>query len=180
MIDARVTERRRLRIECPPPVGMDERAKQRYPAGMKWMFILFALLAGAGMPMQAGINLRLRHALGDPVMAALVSFAVGTACLLAYAVAARLSLPPAGTLAGTPWWAWIGGALGAFFVFATIVLAGQLGAATTMAWLLAGQFLAALILDHFGLISFAMREVTWPRVAGVALIIAGAVLVNRY
>ncbi len=159
---------------------MDERAKHGYQKGMKWFFILFALLAGAGMPLQAGINLRLRHALGEPVMAALVSFAVGTVCLLAYAAAARTPLPPAGVLVGTPWWAWTGGALGAFFVFATIVLAGQLGAATTMAWLLAGQFLAALLLDHYGLVSFAMREITWPRVAGVALIIAGAVLVNRY
>ncbi|ADU64084.1 protein of unknown function DUF606 [Pseudodesulfovibrio aespoeensis Aspo-2] len=179
VIDALVTAGRRFRIEW-MRVPMDETGKRRYPAGMKWMFVLFALLAGAGMPLQAGINLRLRHALGEPVVAALVSFAVGTVCLLAYVVAARVELPPAGVAAGVPWWAWTGGALGAFFVFATIVLAGQLGAATTMAWLLAGQFLAALILDHFGLVSFALREVTWPRVAGVALIIAGAVLVNKY
>lgn len=179
VIDALVTAGRRFRIEsrC---VAMDERTKQRYPARMKWLFILLALLAGAGMPLQAGINLRLRHALGEPVAAALVSFAVGTLCLLAYVAAARTPLPIAGALSGTPWWAWTGGALGAFFVFATIVLAGQLGAATTMAWLLAGQFLAALLLDHFGLVSFTLREVTWPRVAGVALIIAGAVLVNKY
>lgn len=179
VIDALVTAGRRFRIEC-SRVAMDETEKRRYPAGMKWLFILFALLAGAGMPLQAGINLRLRHALGEPVMAALVSFAVGTVCLLAYVAATRTPLPVAGTLSGTPWWAWTGGALGAFFVFATIVLAGQLGAATTMAWLLAGQFLAALILDHYGLVSFALREVTWPRVGGVALIIAGAVLVNKY
>ena len=70
--------------------------------------------------------------------------------------------------------------LGAFFVTVTIILAANLGAATSMAWLLAGQFLAALILDHFGLVSYAVREVSWQRVAGVVLVIVGALLVNKH
>jgi transporter family-2 protein len=147
---------------------------------MKWMYVLFALVAGAGMPLQAGINLRLRQSLGEPVLAALVSFAVGTLCLLAYVLATRVPVPSLAATSGLPWWGWTGGALGAFFVFASIVLAGQLGAATTMAWLLAGQFLAALFLDHYGLVSFAVHPVSWQRVAGVALLVAGAMLVNRY
>ena len=147
---------------------------------MKWFYVIFALLAGAGMPLQAGINLRLRQSLGEPTLAALVSFAVGTLCLLAYVLAARVPIPALAATSDVPWWGWTGGALGAFFVFATIVLAGQLGAATTMAWLLAGQFLAALILDQYGLVSYAVHEVSWPRVLGVGLLIAGAVLVNKY
>nr|WP_321260937.1 DMT family transporter [uncultured Pseudodesulfovibrio sp.] len=79
-----------------------------------------------------------------------------------------------------PIWAWTGGALGAFFVFAIIILAGKLGAATMMAWLLAGQFIAALILDHYGLISFNVHTVSWQRIAGVFLLIIGATLINRY
>jgi transporter family-2 protein len=159
---------------------MDERAKQRYVAGMKWMYILLALVAGAGMPLQAGINMRLRQSLGGSTLAALVSFAVGTLCLLAYVLATRTPMPSAGSVSGVPWWGWTGGALGAFFVFSSIVLAAQLGAAATMAWLLAGQFLAALVLDHYGLVSFAVREVSWPRILGVGLLIAGALLVNKY
>lgn len=146
---------------------------------MKWMYVFFALLAGATMPLQAGINLRLRHALGDPVMAALISFAVGTMALAAYGVAMR-PIPTLAMAASAPWWAWIGGLLGAFFVSATIVLAGELGATTTMAWLLAGQFVAALILDHYGLVSFNVHAVSWPRICGVILLIVGAFLVNKY
>jgi transporter family-2 protein len=149
VIDAPVTTHRRFRFRSS---DMDERAKQRYVAGMKWMYILLAL----------------------------VSFAVGTLCLLAYVLATRVPMPPAGSVSGVPWWGWTGGALGAFFVFSSIVLAAQLGAAATMAWLLAGQFLAALVLDHYGLVSFAVREVSWPRILGVGLLIAGALLVNKY
>ena len=147
---------------------------------MKWIFIFLALVAGALMPLQAGINLRLRTALGDPIWATMASFAVGTVVLVFYALASRLPVPTLSMAATAPWWAWTGGALGAFFVFASIVLAGELGAATTMAWLLAGQFLAALILDHYGLVSFQVHQISWPRLLGVALLIFGAVLVNKY
>ena len=146
---------------------------------MKWLFVLLALVAGATMPLQAGINLRLRHALGDPFMAALVSFAVGTMALAAYGLATR-PMPTMAMFSGAPWWSWLGGFLGAFFVSITIILAAEIGATATMAWLLAGQFSAALILDHYGLISFSVREISWPRLLGVALLIFGAYLVNKY
>jgi len=146
---------------------------------MKWIFILLALVAGAAMPVQAGINLRLRYSLGDPVFAAFVSFAVGTAALAAYSFAAR-PVPTLAMASSAPWWAWTGGLLGAFFVSITIILAQQLGAASSMAWLLAGQFLAALTLDHYGLVSYAVHPVSWPRLAGVVLVVVGALLVNKY
>lgn len=131
------------------------------------------------MPVQAGINLRLKQALGDPVFAALVSFAVGTVALAVYSFTMR-PVPTVAMAASAPGWAWIGGVIGAFFVSASIVLAANLGAATSMAWLLAGQFLAALVLDHFGLIAYQVHEISLPRVIGVILLVIGAVLVNKY
>lgn len=146
---------------------------------MKWMYVFLALAAGATMPVQAGINLRLKHALGDPVFAALVSFSVGTAALAVYSFAMR-PMPTATMAASAPWWAWLGGLCGAFFVSVSIVLAANLGAATSMAWLLTGQFTAAVLLDHYGLIAFQVHEVSVPRLVGVALLVIGAVLVNKY
>ena len=146
---------------------------------MKWMYIIFGLVAGMTMPIQAGVNLRLRESLGDPVFAALVSFAVGAVVLGVYGFSLR-PVPTMGMASSAPWWSWTGGAIGAFFVFAIIVLAGKLGATSSMAWLLAGQFLAALVLDHFGLVGYAVHSVSWPRVAGVAFLIVGALLINKY
>ncbi len=140
---------------------------------------MLALVAGAAMPVQAGINLRLRYSLGDPVFAAFISFAVGTVALAVYSFATR-PVPSMAMATSAPWWAWAGGLLGAFFVSITIILAQQLGAASSMAWLLAGQFVAALVLDHYGLVSYAVHTVSWPRMVGVALVIAGALLMNKY
>ena len=147
---------------------------------MKWIYVCYALLAGAVLPIQAGVNLRLRGSLGDPIWAATVSFGVGTLALLIYGFASRTPLPTLSMVSTAPAWAWIGGIFGAFFVFSSIVLAGELGASTMMAWLLAGQFMAGLILDHYGLISFDVHAVSLPRILGVALIVVGAILVNKY
>ena len=147
---------------------------------MRPLIMLTALVAGALMPVQAGINARLREFLGDPVMASLVSFAVGTVTLLGFVLVARLPWPALAAAAGAPWWTWLGGALGAFFVAVSVILAFKLGATGLMAWIIAGQLMASVLLDHTGAIGFAVREASWQRLAGVLLLLCGAVLVNEY
>ena len=49
---------------------------------MKHILLLLAFGAGCCLPVQAGINTLLRRFLGEPMQAALVSFAVGTLALM--------------------------------------------------------------------------------------------------
>ncbi len=146
---------------------------------MRLFYLCLALIAGALMPVQAGINARLKMAVADPALAALISFAVGTMALGVYVLVLRIPWPAA-TLAGGPWWMWTGGFMGAFFVAVTIVLAIKLGAASMMAWLLAGQFVASLLLDHYGMIGYAVREISWPRILGAVLLMVGAILMEKF
>lgn len=146
---------------------------------MKWIFIILAVVVGAAMSMQAGINLRLRSFLGDPVLTAFVSFLVGAFFLGGLTFIQRTPLPPLAMVAQAPWWAWVGGALGAFVVASAVVLADQLGAAAMMAWIVAGQLLASVILDHWGMVGFAVREASPMRLLGAAMLVAGAFLVSR-
>jgi len=147
---------------------------------MRPMVLLIALVAGALMPVQAGVNARLREFVGDPVMASLVSFAVGTVVLLGYILVARIPWPGLAQAAQAPVWSWFGGALGAFFVAVSVILAFKLGATGLMAWIIAGQLVASVLLDHTGALGFAVREISWQRIAGVLLLLGGAVLVNEY
>jgi len=147
---------------------------------MRPMIMLTALVAGALMPVQAGVNARLREYLGDPIMASLVSFCVGTVTLLGFILVTRAPLPSLAMASAAPLWSWFGGALGAFFVAVTVILAFKLGATGLMAWIIAGQLIASIMLDHTGALGFAVREVSWQRLAGVALLLGGAVLVNEY
>jgi transporter family-2 protein len=143
-------------------------------------YVLLALAAGLCLPTQAGINAQLNLWARSPVLTAAISFAVGTAVLVVYALLQRLSLPPLAEAAGRPWWIWTGGALGAFFVAVAVVLVPRLGATTMLALILAGQMGGSLLLDHFGLLGYPLHPVSAGRLLGVALLAAGVVLIRLF
>jgi transporter family-2 protein len=143
------------------------------------LLVLLGLAAGSGIPVQASLNSALRQHLGRPEWATLVNFGVGFLAMAAVLLLQRVALPTAAQVARAPWWTWTGGALGAFFVFSTVVLTPRLGVATSLALILAGQLVSALLLDHAGALGLATREVTPGRLAGVVLLAAGVFLIQR-
>jgi transporter family-2 protein len=142
-----------------------------------WAFA--AVLMGAALPVQAGVNVRLRQILGDPLRASFVSFAVGSVFLLLLTLTAREPWPALSALARGPAWAWAGGLLGACFVVGTIVLVPRLGAAVTFALIVAGQMGISLAIDQFGLFGLARHPISLARIAGSGLLVVGVVLLRR-
>jgi transporter family-2 protein len=147
---------------------------------MVWLYLFVCLLAGALIPLQAGVNAQLTRWVGHPVTASLVSFAVGTLALFVYAAALRPQLPGMRALAAAPWWVWAGGLLGSVFVTAAAAFAPRLGAATFISVTIAGQVLVSILLDHFGALGFAARPVTPLRLFGALLLVAGVLLVRKF
>jgi transporter family-2 protein len=147
---------------------------------MVWVYLLVCLLAGALMPLQAGVNAQLARWVGHPVTASLVSFAVGTVVLFAYSAATRPPLPALDALAAAPWWVWAGGLFGSVFVTAAAAFAPRLGAATFISVTIAGQVLVSILLDHFGAVGFAARPVTPLRFLGALLLVGGVLLVRKF
>ena len=143
------------------------------------LFLLVAVLAGAMLPVQTGVNVQLRGLLGQPLAAALVSFVVGTLGLATVVAALRVPVPVGTAWERSAWWHWSGGLLGAAYIAMTVVLAPRLGAATLIAALVAGQMAASLIVDHYGWVGFAEHAVSPMRLAGAALIVVGVVLVRQ-
>ena len=139
-----------------------------------------ALVAGLSVPTQAGINAQLGLWTRSPVLASTISFAVGTLTLVIYSAVTRIPLPSLAAIGGHPWWIWTGGTLGAFFVTTTIILVPKLGATTMVALILAGQMVASLLLDHFGLLGYPLHPISLGRVAGVLLLCAGVWLIKYY
>lgn len=143
-------------------------------------YLLFALAAGAMLPIQFGINAQLAHWVESPVRASLISFVVGTLALLAVTLVAFRQLPSAERIGGAPWWIWVGGLFGAFYVLGSVVTAPKLGAVTLVALILAGQALSSLVVDHFGWVGFEEHPITPGRIAGVILLAAGVALVRLF
>lgn len=138
---------------------------------------LLAILAGAALPVQTGVNSTLRGTVGHPLWATIISFSVGAltvgVLLLILRVPAPIALPPLG-------WKWLGGALGVIYVCLSLVLAPRLGSASLVATVVAGQLVASLVLDHFGWLGFPQHLISLPRVAGALLLGIGAWMIGRY
>ena len=140
--------------------------------------VLLVFFAGGMVAIQAPTNAMLARAGGSPVLAALISFAVGTAALLlAWLVSgSRPGTAPFGSL---PWYAWVGGLYGAIFVAVAAYAAPKIGLASLITIGIAGQIAMALWLDHLGALGLPREPINLGRLLGAALVIAGVVLVRR-
>jgi bacterial/archaeal transporter family-2 protein len=147
---------------------------------MKWILAIVAAIAGTLLPTQAGINSQLARHLGHPLLAASVSFAIGTIALILYTVIFHISLPPLTQITKIPWYLWIGGLLGIVYLTTTIILAPLLGAATTIGLVVAGQMLASIFLDNFGWVGFPVHPLSFWRAIGAILLIVGVALIRRF
>lgn len=148
---------------------------------MTWLLLLpAALVAGMAAPTQFAINSQLRHVVGGPVLAAAISFLVGTVVLFVAVTAVSRAVPELGPIVSAPWWMYLGGLLGAFYVCASIVLTPRLGVATTIGMFLAGQVVASMIIDHLGLFGVPVQPANIPRILGAVLVIVGVAIVQRF
>ncbi len=138
-----------------------------------------AVLAGVSIVVQQLLNTNLRTALNSAAWSGFMSYFLGVICMVLLAMALRDPVPSVGTMARIPWWAWSGGLFGAIFIALAIYLVPQLGAATFIALLVAGQMLASVAGDHFGVLGLAQRSVDLPRIIGVALLVGGVILIRR-
>lgn len=142
-----------------------------------WLPILLTLLAGIGVAVQAPTNAVLARTAESTLLAALISFGVGTVAIaIAWAATDRTS--PA-VLRDAPTWAWLGGIYGAIYVATAAYAVPRLGVATMLMIAIGGQLAAAVVIDHFGLFGLRPQPVSVSRVAGLMLVFAGVVLVRR-
>lgn len=140
--------------------------------------VLLAAGAGVLVGMQAPINSRLGRAVGS-VQAASISFLVGTIALLLIAALAHGGLGTYSKAAGAPWWALIGGLLGAVYVTVAILTVRTLGASGLTAAVITGQLVISVTIDRFGLLGIARQPIGAQRILGLVLLVAGVVLVVR-
>jgi bacterial/archaeal transporter family-2 protein len=144
-------------------------------------YLLLAFVAGGMVAFQAGVNAQLGHWVESPVRAAFVSFLVGTIALAIVAtMVVRKSFPSLSRLGDAPWWVWIGGLLGAFYVGVAIITAPKLGAATLIAAVIAGQTVTSVVIDQYGWVGFKEHHLSPGRIAGVVLVAGGVALVRFF
>lgn len=140
-----------------------------------WVVVLMMVAGGAIMSCQAPINAALRNHVGV-FESSLISFTVGTlALILIVLIWGKGSL---GAVRNVAWWHLLGGLIGAVFVTATLVAAPRIGVTQMVMATLAGQMVAAMLIDRYGWLGIAPKPIELTRVAGVLLLVVSVVLIN--
>jgi len=138
-----------------------------------------AMFVGMILPVQFAINSQLGKVFGGALPAAAISFLVGTVVLVALTALTQRQWPTGGLLRETPLYIFLmGGLIGATFVVSSVIITPRLGAAVTFCFVIAGQLFSALLIDHFGAFNTNVQAATPGRVAGVVLVLVGALMVR--
>jgi transporter family-2 protein len=146
---------------------------------MKILFYLLPVFAGIAITIQSGVNSQLRTAIQHPLMAAFISFVVGTIALAVLLALSKNSIPGLSQYTSVSWYKYTGGLLGAFVVTVTLVSVTQIGAGNMFVLIVAGQLITAVLMDHFGVLGLKASPVSVQKIFGICLLVAGAWLVNK-
>jgi bacterial/archaeal transporter family-2 protein len=144
-------------------------------------WIVLALVAGAVLPVQGAINAQLDAELDAAIAVGAFSFTVATAAMalaLGGIMATGAPRPQVSPLRGVPWWGWLGGLCGAMYVTAVFMLIPEIGAAAVVVLTVAGQQLASMAVDRYGLLRLPRRPISRRRLLGVAVLLAGVALIT--
>lgn len=145
----------------------------------KIIWILVVVVAGALLPLQAGLNMRMGKSVASPLWAVVISFGVGLIALLGYALATKQVLNTS-LIKNVPPVTWVAGVFGAFYVTTVVLAYPRLGPALTFGLIVAGQLLVSLFLDHFNILVQQQHSINIYRIIGMIMIVAGVVLIRKF
>ena len=146
---------------------------------MKILFYLLPVFAGVAITIQSGVNSQLRTSIQHPLMAAFISFVVGTIALAILLIFSKETIPGLSQFSSVNWYKYTGGLLGAFVVTVTLISVAQIGAGNMFVLIVAGQLVTAVLMDHFGVLGMKPNPVSLQKFFGICLLVAGAWLVNK-
>jgi transporter family-2 protein len=145
-------------------------------------FVILAALslaAGASIIVQQALVANLRSALDSALWALFVSYLGGLLALTLLIVVTRQPVPGAAQVGASSWLSWGAGLFGVAYIAVAVAVLPRLGAAATLALILAGQMAASVVIDHFGLFGVPRHPADLSRIGGILLLGAGVALIAR-
>lgn len=134
-------------------------------------FAVLAVGAGALLPIQFALNGRLAEAAGSVILASAISYFVGSLILAALLLTGAFGRPSVAELRGAPWWSFLGGFVGAWYIASSVYFISVLGATLTMGLVLGGQTFASLLIDHYGFFGVQRHRLSTRRLLAAAVVL---------
>jgi transporter family-2 protein len=142
--------------------------------------IPFIILGGALQSCGAAMNGQLKTSLVNPWLASAVSFALITLFFTSAFLIMPHPLPTTKDLASMPWWAVLGGLVGAVQVYAGLTLVKKVGAAPFVGVTVTAALIMSLVIDHFGWFRMDHHPLNFWRALGGMLLVSGVTLIAKF
>ena len=140
----------------------------------------FIILGGVLQTCGAAMNGQLNKAMVNPWLASTVSFALITAFFICAFAISPTPLPSAEGFASMPWWAPLGGLVGAVQVYAGLTLVNKVGAGPFVGFTVPAARISSLAVDHFGFFHMPVHAINIWRVLGAGLMAGGIALIAKF
>jgi transporter family-2 protein len=144
-----------------------------------WIYpfiIVGGMLQAVGAPM----NGQSFASLQNKWLASTVSFVVVTFFFMVMFLMFPKPPPTVSDLGQMPWWAPIGGLVGAVQVYAGLTLVQRVGAGPFMGLTVTAALVASILIDHCGWFHMPVHPINACRIAGAILMIGGIALITRF
>ena len=89
-------------------------------------------------------------------------------------------LPTIRDLAEMPWWAVLGGLVGAVQVYAALTQINKVGAGPFMGFTVTAALITSLVIDHFGWFRLQPHPINIFRALGGLLLVGGITLIAKF
>ena len=140
------------------------------------LLIIVAVIGGIAVALQAQMMGLLDKSIGT-LEGVFITYAGGG--LLIGLIMVLMRGGNLGAWQSVPWYAYTSGALGLVIVGAIGYSAPRMGLVATFTIIVSCQFVAAALIDHFGLLGATIRPLDLSRLLGMSLLLAGIWLTIR-
>ena len=144
-----------------------------------WLYPII-IVAGALQAWGPPMNGVLRNSLTNPWLASVVSFLPVVAFLVCLFLCLPRPLPTIDGISGMPWWAPLGGLVGALAVVAGLLFVDKVGAGAFAGLTITANILMSLAIDKFGWFGMEMHPLNGWRMLGAALMVGGIALIAKF
>ncbi|NCF40317.1 MAG: hypothetical protein GWP75_09395 [Planctomycetia bacterium] len=150
---------------------------------MRLLLLAAVFAVGFLQPIQAGLNATTAKAVGSRFQAGWVNGTVNviilTTILVVLSLRTGAGFPGIAALRTVPWWAYLGGVIGATIVVTHLTAAPQLGAGLLVAIFVGGMVVGSLACDFWGFPGYSAIRIEGVRLLGLGLVAVGVLLVTR-
>ncbi len=142
--------------------------------------IPFIIVGGALQACGGAMNAQLKNSLVNPYLASAVSFFLIAFFFTGAFFVMPTPLPTVDDLAAMPWWAVLGGLVGAVQVYASLTQIQKVGAGPFMGFTVTAALITSLVIDHFGWFRLQTHPINGFRAVGALLLVGGITLIARF